>query len=328
MHYGLGGSEAELMPGHGSGIKFYNDSLADLTEADEELFYRFNPVPSEPLPQDKVRFEDSYEYIRLYFDSGDWHGQRYYDGDTLIFLAHSGRSDRPASVRYKIFKPLGSEPVQKLYALLEHLKGSTDKQITVTCLPVELANDLEGFRKKQFRYLIYNVESISDLSGGSWKNVRQKLTKFKREHGKVRIDMLSKANREKVVHFISSWRREALNERGFSYAQVEKAKFAARYYSDKMDTSQIWAYVYYIEGRVSGFQLLYRLGPNAAANPIGLADISIDGMAEYSQVHAWTEAAGHGLIYINDGPSWRRSLEQFKSKFNPISEQLVFEFTI
>ena len=294
--------------------------IKPLAPEDEELYYSF--VASDEA---STHFEDSYEYIRLYFDSGEWQGFRFYDGKSLVFFAKAGDDDKPATVRYKIAKPLGAEPVAALEALVDVLKGRTENQVQVTGLPKEIANQLKGVKKKQFRYFIYDTAEIGDLSGQKWKNVRQKLTKFEKENRSVKVEKLDADNSEKVVHLISSWRKEALTERGFSYTQVEKAKFAARYYTDKVDNKKIWAYVYFVGGRTAGFELLYRLGENFAANPIGFAEISIDGLAEYAQVHAWREVAKSGIRYVNDGPSWRRSLEAYKKKFNPTLQQLVIE---
>ena len=296
-----------------------------LVEKDEELFYRFNPPAEGDDEIIRANFEDSYEYIRLYFDSGDWHGMRYYDLDTLIFFAEAGSVENPSARRFKVYKPLGHDPLGKLNMLIDKLRSITDQGITVTCLPAEIANNIDSGKKRQFRYLIFDCFELLELYGQRWKNVRQKITRFEKEHRNVRIEHLSERNSERVVHFISEWRRCALHERGHSYAQVGKSKFAARYYAGMVDEKNIWAYVYFVGGKVSAFQLLYRVGSNAAANPIGMSDISMDGLAEYSQVHAWQQAAEAGIRYINDGPSWRRSLEDFKRKFNPVDSQLVIE---
>lgn len=284
------------------------------------MFYKFNPQRA-----GNTNFEDSYEYIRLYFDNGEWKGYRFHDGESLVYFAMAGSSRKPEAGRFKIFKPLGSEPVVKLKHLVGSLKQQSKNQVQVVCLPAKVANKLQGLRKKQFRYLVFDVKAMEGLKGQKWKNVRQKITRFERENRSVRVETLREGNYRKVVHFVSKWRREALDTRGFSYAQVRKAKFAAKYYADKIDRQKIWGYVYFTGGKVSAFQLLYRISDNAAANPIGLSDVSIDGLAEYSQVHAWTQAQMGGIKYINDGPSWRRSLEKYKRKFNPVKEQIVIE---
>jgi hypothetical protein len=296
------------------------NQILPLSPEDEELFYSFIK-PNES----NTNFEDSYEYIRLYFNSGEWSGYRFDNGKTFVFFAKAGDTEKPATLRYKIGKPLGAEPVAALEALVEVLKSRTGNQIQVVCLPKDIANELKGVKKKQFRYFIYDLDELGELSGQKWKNVRQKLTKFEKDNRSVRVEELDSDNSENVVHLISSWRKEALMIRGFSYTQVEKAKFAARYYADKIDNKNIWAYVYIVGGKTAGFELLYRIGRDAAANPIGFTELAIDGLAEYAQVHAWQEVAKSGIRYVNDGPSWRRSLEAYKRKFNPITEQLVIE---
>jgi len=301
-------------------LKVEESPIKKLSPDDEKLFYSLVKTDD-----NGINFEDSFEYIRLYFDSGEWTGRRYYDGKNLIFFAETGDDNKPATLRYKVSKPLGAEPVAALEALVEILKARTDGPIKVAGLPKEIANELKCVKKKQFRYNIYDLAEFGDLSGQRWKNVRQKITKFEKSNSSVRVEKLDADNCENVVHLIASWRKEALTERGFSFTQVEKAKFAARYYADKVDNNNIWAYVYFVGGKAAGFEMLYRIGSAAAANPIGFTELTFSGLAEFAQVHVWREAVKNGIRYINDGPSWRRSLEKFKRKFNPVDEQLVIE---
>ena len=250
-----------------------------------------------------------------------------------MYFAMAGTDRKRDTIRSKMFKPLGAKPVMTLRKLVKILKDISDNQIQIVCLPPKVANRLQDWKRKQFRYLVFDVDDMEGLAGQKWKNVRQKVSRFERDNRSIRVESLSERNSGKVVHFISKWRREALDTRGFSYAQVDKARFAAKFYADRINRyhdqkkpdQKIWAYVYFVGGRVSAFQVLYRLGERSAANPVGMADTHIYGLAEYSQVHAWTQAQLNGIKYINDGPSWRRSLEAYKRKFNPVGEQLVIE---
>jgi hypothetical protein len=96
-------------------------------------------------------------------------------------------------------------------------------------------------------------------------------------------------------------------------------------FSSKNDFQNVWGMVYRLRGRVVAFQLLYRLGPDAAAHAIGLALNEIKGLSETTQVQIWELLYNQGIRFINDGPSWRPGLERYKKKFNPIKSQKVFE---
>jgi hypothetical protein len=160
--------------------------------------------------------------------------------------------------------------------------------------------------------------------------VRQKISTFKNNYpqNKLKAVPLGPENHEHVIHFIGAWRREKLVKGKFSYSNLEKNKFAARYYSDKNDLKDIWAYVYKLRERVVGFQLLYRLGSDSAGHAIGLADPEIKGLSEHCQIDIWKKIHRFGIRYVNDGPSWRPGLDRYKQKFNPITTQQVFECKI
>jgi hypothetical protein len=155
--------------------------------------------------------------------------------------------------------------------------------------------------------------------------VRQKIKSFNKSHPKMKIEKLSTENCSKALHFIGNWRRDLLDKRGHSYVNLEKNKFAVKYYASKNDFKNIWGTIYKLYGRVVAVQLLYKLGENSAAHAIGIADTEFSGLAEVTQIDIWNKVHECGIRYINDGASWRPGLERYKRKFNPISGQRVFE---
>ncbi|MFW9874769.1 MAG: phosphatidylglycerol lysyltransferase domain-containing protein [Candidatus Thorarchaeota archaeon] len=230
-----------------------------------------------------------------------------------------------------MLRPLGKGALDKLPDVIAVLNSNSTEHIQIVCLNNE---DLKVLKKnkrleiksiKEFNYFIYDLDTMNDLRGVKWKNVRQKISTFRKNHPKLKIEHLSKNNYEDVIHFIGAWRRTLLSKRGLSYSNLEKNKFAAKYYSDKNDFKNIWSTVYRLSKRVVAFQLLYRLGPNSAAHAIGLADTSIPGLSETTQINIWEQLQDQRIRYINDGPSWRVGLDRYKRKFNPISAQKVFE---
>ena len=305
--------------------------IAPITEEDSKIFDEFTTPSTENTSEDlNCNFEDSFEYIRMYFNSGRFQGFKYYDQDNLLFFA-SEKKNKP---HFKVFKPLGSNPGNALVELINFLSKISKYPIQFTCLSNDQIKVLKTNTKlkirniKEFNYYIYDLASLGDLHGNRWKNVRQKIRAFNREYPKLKFERLSTMNYNETIHFIGSWRKQLLDQRGYSYSNLEKNKFAAKFYSDNSDFKNIWAMVYKLSGRLVAFQLLYRLGANSAAHAIGLADTEIRNLSEFTQMHIWSEVKRAGIRYINDGASWRIGLEKYKQKFNPISCQKIFECKI
>jgi hypothetical protein len=305
--------------------------LSNLDSKDQELLESYlTPPDIRSTETMNINFEDSFEYIRMYFNSGRYQGFKFYDGDDLIILT----LEKKKKAHFKVFKPLGNTAVHKLPILLNTLSTATQYGIHQVCLN---NTDLQSLKDesnikirgiKEFSYYLYDLDTLNDLRGNQWKNVRQRITSFEGKQSKLKVEHLSTENCNDVVHFIGEWRRQLMKDRGYSYSNLEKNKAAAKYYSGKNDFKNVWAMVYRLQGRVVAFQMLYRLGESAAAHAIGLADTTINGLSEYTQIHIWKELRECGIRFINDGSSWRPGVEKYKKKFNPIKIQQVFECKI
>jgi hypothetical protein len=305
-----------------------SQNITSITDQDRELItsylFKTSKKSSEQL---NINFEDSFEYIRLYFSSGPYIGFKYLKEENLIIFA----IENPKKPHFKVFKPLGKNVFKIFPKIISALSTSTKYPIQVVCLSNKDLKDLNRIKDlmikniKEFKYYIYDLSQLGDLSGNIWKNVRQKVNQFNHYYPKVKTELLNIKNCSESVHFIGAWRRELLNKRGYSYANLDKNKYAVNYYADKNDLKNIWAYIYRLKGRIVAVQLLYRLGADSAAHVIGLADTEIKGLAEATQVDTWKNVFKLGIRYINDGASWRPGLEQYKRKFNPISFQRIFE---
>ncbi len=315
--------------------KRLSENISRVTEEDKIIFEQYLNKAKTAKP--RINYEDSFEYIRMYFNLGKFHGYRYFDKETLIFFAVSGSAKKP---HFKIFKPLGQdlETSTKFFIkFIQALKHSTPNPILLTCLSNAHLKNIKAQvnikKVKSFEYYIYDLEALSDLNGNKWRNVRQKLNTFQKNHPKVKSTPLTTENSKKVLHFISAWRTDTAATRGFSYVDIDKNKAAVRYYQNKIDFEDLWAKVYYIHGNVEAFQLLYRILTPAAherycAHAIGMANNRIPGLSEYSQIDIWHVLRDKGIKYVNDGPSWRPGLKRYKRKFNPCGTQQVYECTV
>ena len=284
---------------------------------------RSNGITASTVPS----FCHSYRHYCLYYDNGYHHGYKFYDGHVLIPFSTSGSSYQTL----RVSRPWGGSSqfsqIETYVSFLDSLQKLSHRRIEIRDLPLHISNSLELEKKKQFRHLIYDLSTPLELTGHEWSNVRQKITHFQKAHPKVRVEKLNPENATAVVHFISEWAKNARSMRGFSYTDTTKDRYAARTYS-REPREDVWATVYKIEGRVVSFQLLYSIGSDAAAHAIGLAAGWIPGLSEYAQWDTWRRARERGIRWINDGYSWRRSLTDYKEKFNPRGFDLVYTSTI
>lgn len=309
------------------------ENLSRINEDDLDLFEQH--LNNTPLEKPGINYENSFEYVKMYFNLGKIQGFKYLDKSILIFLGMVGTEKKP---HFKLFKPLGKDrktTFEILVKLVQDLKQVTSNPITLTCLTneqlKEIKKQIEIKKIKHFEYYIYDLKEISELKGTKWKNVRQKINSFHKNHSKVRVEDLDETNSKKVLHFISTWRKEAA-AKGFSYIDVDKNKAGVQYYQDKIDNKTLWARAYYLHGKVEAFQLMYKLLPKepagACAHAVGMANNSVLGLSEFSQIDIWRHINDHGIRYVNDGPSWRPGLVRYKRKFNPCGVQKVIECTV
>jgi hypothetical protein len=308
-------------------------NISPITDEDRALFNQY--IDRTSIEKPGINYENSFEYVQMYFNLGKFNGYKYLEKNVLIIFGEAGTGKK---VHIKIFKPLSSnqrKSLDVLTNLIHELKKVTQNQITITFLMNKqlnkLKNQLPINKIKHFEYYLYDLSIMDELKGTKWKNVRQKINTFKKVFPKVRVENLNEMNSKKVIHFISEWRKDAAG-RGFSYIDVAKSKYAVKQYRTKIDNENIWSRVYYLHGKIEAFQLLYKIltpsSISACGHAIGIANNDIAGLSEYAQVDTWRYVKEYGVRYVNDGPSWRPGLIRYKKKFNPYGSQHVIECTV
>ena len=117
--------------------------ITPITDLDRRLFTSYLPHPS-TLSMDRfqLHFEDSFEYIRMYFNSGWYQGFKFYDNQDLIIFALENKK-KP---HFKIFKPLGPNAIQKLPGIITALSKITRYPIQTVCVDNKLLNCLKKTR--------------------------------------------------------------------------------------------------------------------------------------------------------------------------------------
>jgi hypothetical protein len=193
---------------------------------------------------------------------------------------------------------------------------------------------------REISYKIYNVKKTLNKKGKQFANLRWHLNKFHNENHA--IESVSLHDHVKpVIHLIGSWKRNAIQKRGFSFINVRSDKQAARLFgsisinnrknfedSCRSIANDCIIRVLKIDGKIRSFNFGYPLGvyskQNVFAHAIGISDLSIPHLAEYAQYDFWKQIHKEGYGFVNDGPSWKTSLEVYKQKFRPIDKRRYY----
>ena len=224
------------------------------------------------------------------------------------------------------------------------------KSIVLRDFDVELIKSLKKSKEKlpfqvtslkEIPYAIYDLENTLSLKGKKFANIRWHLNKFKKENHQIEIIEHIK-NEKPLIHLIGKWRSNAINDRGFSFIDVRSDKFGSKLirilqHLNNTSNSKEMNFIHFdncyfrvlkIDNQISSFHLGYPIGflqkSNLFAHAIGITDLNIPHLAEYAQIEFWKYIHSRGFRFVNDGPSWRKSLEIFKIKFRPIQIQKYY----
>ncbi len=186
---------------------------------------------------------------------------------------------------------------------------------------------------KEINYSVYNLEKTLNLDGKNFSNLKWHLNRFNKNKHRIELVDLSD-NIKEIIHLIGKWKRISIKDRDFSYINLKSDKLGARFFGnikhDKkfLENSDVIFRVLKIDGRVSSFNLGFPLGifekQNVFAHSIGIADISVPHLSEYAQYDFWQLVKNKGYNFVNDGPSWKNSLEIYKDKFRPIYKKRYY----
>lgn len=224
---------------------------------------------------------------------------------------------REAKIKQILFRDITDQPAHIL-------------RTSTMAIPFQLSS------LREIQYQIYDLEKTVAKKGKEFANLRWHLNKFKKDNHQIESVPLSK-NVKPVIHLIGAWKKQAIQHRGFSYINVRSDKQAARLFKKNMeDTAYInqpssvdtICRVLKVDGEIKSFNFGYPLGifskKNVFAHAIGIADLSIPHLAEYAQYDFWKQIKKSSYQYVNDGPSWKSSLETYKQKFRPIRKKRYY----
>jgi hypothetical protein len=279
--------------------------------------------------------------------------------DCLFFGSFYGRNHRSMELSIPFIYDHNSI-LHKLDVLLNHssfadlLKENRIKQILLRDIPEMLVSDLRNSTDsvsfqlhslKEILYRTYDVNKTIQKTGKEFANLRWHLNKFKKDNHTIARFTLSEQVKP-VIHLIGSWKKMAIKHRGFSYINVHSDKHAARLFGKDLDMNNAndllihrslrftdcISQVLSVDGKIASFNFGYPLGifekQSVFAHAIGITDVSIPHLAEYAQYEFWKEIQKNGYLFINDGPSWKSSLETYKKKFGPVYKKRYYYATI
>lgn len=224
-----------------------------------------------------------------------------------------------------------SSLIKELYVKKIILRDIPDDFVNIMRSPdSQLSLQLSSL--KELYYQTYDLKKTLTKKGHEFANLRWHLNKFKAaDHTIEEVRLTDQV--KPVIHLIGEWKKTAITQRGFSFINVKSDKQAARLFGEHPDRVRgCISRILKIDGRVASFNFGYPLGFKAKrivfAHAIGIADLSIPHLAEYAQYDFWKQLKKNGYEYVNDGPSWRQSLEVYKQKFRPIQRKRYYFATL
>jgi hypothetical protein len=273
-------------------------------------------LDQEQVKEQEVSFHHSPIFLQLYIahPRGKKHTATIDNG--LVFYSIKGRDAR-------VFKPLGSGDERELYRgfseFLEELKSDVGS-ITVHGVPdrLNLIKEVPGQRWKGFTEHVFDMDRTLSMKGRSFKPLREKIKQFQRSGHEMRSEELSNRNVKDANAIFEKW----VHARGIRniYGLEERVKGLKNVLKDIKGT------VYYLEKEPVAVQAAYEV-PGGAAHFLGLCTRRIPGLNESVQLEFWKEISKEGIKYVNDGPTGRSALGDYKKKFGPVKTFRVFQGT-
>ncbi len=320
-----------------------------------------NSFKSSSLDQvspEHISYQQSLFHFFLYYCPSPNHSFVWKSENTVFFAAFTGRKNDTLMITCPFSKDTGAV-LDSLNWLLSNsvfshlLQQLNIDRILLRDITDEIVNKIRKQKKeflfqldslKELHYATYDVNKTLNLQGLAFANLRWHLNKFKKKDHTVEV-VSSKKEIDSAVHLIGKWRSHAVKKRGFSFADVRSDKLGLKIISEIHDEKQaftqqkemvglhdILARILKVDGRIAAINIGYPLGifshQKVFAHAIGISDLSISHLAEFAQYDFWKQVHQAGYQYINDGPSWRRSLEMYKNKFRPIAKKRYYWATL
>lgn len=313
----------------------------------------FDQVHPETIP-----YQQSLFHFFLYYSPNPNISFVFKTKEALFFAAFTGRQYN--NIMFSC--PLSKNATSILSSLNDLLSNSVFSsllqnlninQILLRDISDEIVNKLRNEQRKylcsidslkELYYATYDLENTLNLQGAAFANLRWHLNKFKKQNHTVEV-INSGKEIASAVHLIGQWRHQAIRNRGFSFADVRSDKRGIRILKEKVRVhekkasqkqllalSTIIDRILKVDGTISSVNLGYPLGvfnrQNIFAHAVGISDLSIPHLAEFAQYDFWMQIRKAGYRYINDGPSWKKSLEIYKNKFRPIAKKRYYWATL
>ncbi len=324
------------------------NSLFDFLSKIEKNFSKI--IEKEKIREHEISYNRSINHFLLYYSYYPRFPILSYIDETLIFASFIDRNFSKIELSLPIYKN-PSDAIENLSKFLSNsvikkiLKKQKIEKITIRDIDDKIINSLKKKKSnlkinslREIRYGIYDIKKSIELSGKKFSNLRWHLNNFEKDDHEVREVNLEN-NIKPVIHLIGKWRKDAIEKRDFSYVNMRSDKLGARFFgknynsiqnhkSELVDFSKTVTNVLKVDGEIASFNLGFPLGiykkQNVFAHSIGISDVNIPHLSEFSQFLFWKKIKNLGYKYINDGPTWKKDLEIYKNKFKPYKKKRYY----
>ncbi len=337
-------------------------SIIETISSLEQYFQKLainNSIIKSQLNEEFKRYQASLYHFMLYYLPKPNHSFIINIKKSLFFAAFIGNNYKSLQISCPIYFSEESmlDDLNKLLNIKELkfiLKEIDINSILLRDVNSKIVNILRKINKKhcfnlnqlkEIPYANYDLKKTLQMKGSQFSNLRWHLNKFNSKNYKIELVQHTHIEK-KINHLIGKWRRHAIREREFSFSDVRSDKFGAKLVSAMINMNnndshddfvflnpdKCFFRVLKINNIVSSFHMGFPLGffkkSTIFAHSIGISDLSIPHLAEYAQIDFWKYIYHYGFRYVNDGPSWKRSLEIYKNKFRPTHIQKYYWATL
>lgn len=167
---------------------------------------------------------------------------------------------------------------------------------------------------------VWSVKELSNLKGGKFSRIREKVNKLDREHQVELVPYDREQHLLQAKKLLENWAGSLVSRH-----QSESRENAIEAHMPFLTETppgehgkDHFSFLMFLDKRPVGFTMLERIGPKTFGLYANIASTEINGVPEALVVKTAKAMDGKGVRFINAGGSEIEGLHRFKMHFNPV----------
>lgn len=189
--------------------------------------------------------------------------------------------------------------------------------------------DMGGFhfQPRDSEYF-YDTQTVAKMEGNSFRELRKKVNRFRREYPKVSIEQMTQKDAPECIALLSNW-KTTFSSRGYAHPLVDHFYTVSCIENFSLFSSpDIFGWVTRMNKNIVGFSIAGEMY-SGLANFFALkCNLDMRGLSTYLRYHSISEMAKMGFSRINDASDLNvPGLARHKNLFNPVEKLNIFSAT-